>query len=196
MQDKLGKIQLNQKRFIKSTYLLTSFLVLNFGCSKLIYCQGLYVESLSRNIVQVEAGSSMGSGVVIVDDESLFIITNRHIVEGSYRFIINSLYDVNEPAKATFIAELYGFSTLYDFAILEITANIDGSYYHPSEYICNSSHSVLCFLELSFDKVSNNVKRGDTIGLLGFPSIGNNELIYSTGIISSIKYEMYNNDHM
>lgn len=157
-----------------------------------LYSQGLYVDFLSRNIVQIEAGISTGSGVVVVDDEHLFVITNRHIVEGSYRFIINALDDVNEPAKSAFVAELYAFSPDYDFAILEITEKTDRSYFNPRDYICQRPSSRVCFTELPFDELRGLVKRGDTIGLLGFPSIGDNKLIYTTGIISSLKYELYN----
>ncbi len=156
-------------------------------------CQISHIDSVSKNVVQIESLSRTGSGVIIPIDDKLIIFTNRHIVEGSYQFTINVLHDVNEPAEPKFSAELVGFSSEYDFAILEITANLDGSYFNYSNYVCNNSSDSFCFTEMGFPDYDNIVKRGDNIGLLGYPVIGNNELIYSTGIISSLKYEFLNN---
>lgn len=155
-------------------------------------CQAGNIESLSKNVVQIVTDSSKGSGVVVPINKQLFIFTNRHIVEGNYQFIINVLTDLNEPAEPKFIANLVGYSSSHDFAILEITTYLDGKSLKKSNYICGTRSNHFCFVEMNFPDHNNFVKRGDSIGLLGFPAIGKNELIYSTGIISSLKYEVFN----
>jgi serine protease Do len=175
---------------IRSLFLLLLF---NFCAIELVLGQAEYIDLLSKNVVQIETTSGSGSGIVVPIDDELFIYTNRHIVEGHYQFSINTLSDVNEPAQPKFMADLVGYSADFDFALLLITTTIDGSRVDYSDAVCISSTSQACFTELSFQDDNLIVKRGENIGVMGYPGIGNNELIYSNGIISSLKYEVVNN---
>jgi serine protease Do len=154
--------------------------------------QSAHINYLSKNVVKIEAKNSTGSGIVFSDGEDLFVLTNRHIVEGNYEFIIYALSNINESAKPMFNASLLAFSPGFDFAILEIDTDLNGRPIAAEAYLCSIKKRGLCFQNINLAPSENRLTRGQDIGILGFPAIGYDELIYTSGSISSIKYEEHN----
>src|SRR5690554_6610663 len=72
--------------------------------------QSSYIDEISVNVIQIETESSLGSGLIIPVDDTLYIFTNRHVVEGYYNFKINVLEDVNETVVHKFNADLIAYS--------------------------------------------------------------------------------------
>lgn len=170
--------------------ILTIVLLLLPFCGHVIG-QSDHINYLSKNVVKIEADNANGSGIVFTDSEDLFVLTNRHIVEGSYDFLINALSNINESAKPMFNATLMAFSPDFDFAILAIETSINGRSIEAQNYICDRGRRDVCFQDINLNPPLNNLTRGQDIGILGFPAIGYNELIYTSGSISSIKFEEY-----
>lgn len=158
--------------------------------------QDFDVNKLSRAVVQVISPVNSGSGIIILKNDEVYVMTNRHVVEGHKNFTINALFDVNEPARPAYNAELHLFSPDYDVAILKITSDIDSNYISAEDIFCSGPGSADCIPHLTFEDNLGDLSRGDDVALLGYPGIGENELVYSRGIISSVKYEEYNEVRM
>lgn len=145
--------------------------------------QSYDIDAISRGVVQVRSEGGTGSGSLMRRGDRYYVLTNRHVVEGYTSFIIAGLQNLNAPAVPMYEAELVSFSTDYDMALLRITAD-------------NSGRSVTAtsapdLPHLRFASSTTNMSRGDEIGIFGYPGIGDNELVYTTGIISSIQYGEY-----
>jgi S1-C subfamily serine protease len=159
----------------------------------IIYGQSFDINEISRSVVQVLSPEGSGSGIVISYDGDVFVLTNRHVVQGHDRFTIGRLIDVNEAAKPAYIAALHSFSPDFDAALLKIIYDIDNNPVSAADIICGKNGSDQCIPILELVNDLHVISRGDDVALLGYPGIGENELVYSRGIISSVKYDEYNN---
>lgn len=179
----------NQQRNIsmKKLHLFLSCLLFPVMC----HAQAQHITKYSNNIVQINTLTTSGSGIVYTMDERWLVITNRHIVTGYNEFKINVMHDIDEPAKPGFVAELVGYSADYDLAILEITQTINHLPIEFHDCLCDDAFVAPCFYDINLFDPDHLVSRGDHIGILGFPGLGNNELIYSSGIVSALRYETY-----
>ncbi|MCA1801671.1 MAG: serine protease, partial [Rhodothermaceae bacterium] len=147
------------------------------------------IDRVSMAVVQIHTPESTGSGSLV--EGSNLIYTNRHVVEGHYAFDIHALTDPTEPAQPVFKAELVGFSDEYDFAVLRITTDMSGNpVSNPHQYLSAISPANL-FPELRPAGLRDAPGRGDHIAIFGYPGIGDNELVFTTGIISSVQYDTY-----
>ncbi len=171
-------------------------IIFNLWPSNPIYSQTFDINEISRSVVQVISPEGTGSGIIISFNEDVFVLTNRHVVEGFDCFTISMLIDVNEPAKPAYIATLHSFSPDFDAALLKIMYDIDDDPVDAAGIFLSDSGSDqgIPVLELGYDLY--DVSRGDDVAILGYPGIGENELVYSKGIISSVKYDEYNNTRM
>lgn len=146
----------------------------------------LDIDLISTAVVQVVTPVSAGSGMIYFLGNDAVVITNRHVVEGFKRFIINILYDVNDTAKPGYYADLIGYSTAYDVAFLKITQDLNQSPVSANEVKSGLAGSHGRIFELEFAEMSYVPRRGEEIALLGFPGIGENQLVYSRGIIATV----------
>lgn len=154
------------------------------------------LDQLFRNVVQIETPTSKGSGSIFFKGDDVLVLTNRHVIEGYEDFTINVLTDINEPAVPKYYAELVSYSPDYDVALLKITDDLEGYRVSRSSMSCESQSNENCFYDMPFEDVNYTAKRGDQIFVLSYPSIGEDELVYSNGIISSIKFNDYNGERM
>ena len=138
------------------------------------------IDELSRGVVQIRTDSGFGSGSLINMDGVPVVLTNRHVVEGYDAVEIAVLRDLNEPAQPAYRAELLSFSDEYDLALLRIIEDLDGN---PVHEVTDMSVPRLRLADHTTD-----LRRGDEIAILGYPGIGNDELVYTPGIVSSTKY--------
>lgn len=158
--------------------------------------QSFDINKISRSVVQVSTPTSAGSGSINFQDDNIFVLTNRHVVEGHNEFLISVLFDVNEPAEPAYIADLFSFSPDYDVALLRIISDINGNEVTPNDLKCEGDNSKDCISQLLFEDDLYSIARGDEVALFSYPGIGENELVYSEGIISSIKYDEYKGERM
>lgn len=150
---------------------------------KVTIAQNYDIDAVSRGVVQVRSEGGTGSGSLMLRGDHYYVLTNRHVVVGYTNFVIAGLQDLNAPAQPLFNAELVSFSVDYDMALLRITTDNSG------RNVTAVSHPDLPHLR--FASSTTDMSRGDEIGIFGYPGIGDNELVYTTGIISSIQYGEY-----
>jgi S1-C subfamily serine protease len=147
------------------------------------------IDRISLAVVQVHTPDGTGSGSLV--EGSGLIYTNRHVVEGFYEFDIHALKDPTEPAQPVFKAELVGYSDEYDFAVLRVTTDMAGNAVtDPHGYLRSVAPAGLA-PELRAAGLREVPGRGDHIAIFGYPGIGDNELVYTTGIISSVQYDEF-----
>ncbi len=141
------------------------------------------IDAISAAVVQIHAPDGTGSGSLV--EGSALVYTNRHVVEGFYQFDIHVLLDPTEPATPLFKAELVGYSEDYDFAVLRITSDLDGNPVSDPHALIRQRGGVQPALRIA---AGDPPGRGDAIAIFGYPGLGENELIKTTGIIASVQY--------
>ncbi|MBU2097244.1 MAG: serine protease [Gammaproteobacteria bacterium] len=158
---------------------------------------GYDIDSVSRAAVQVRVDNGMGSGTLVIVEGIPTVFTNRHVVEGFNEATIAVLTDVNAPAEPKFIARLIGFSDTYDFAVYTITSDLQGNIVRASDL--RSGRFGITVPDIQVHDISNkdsDVRRGDQVGIFGYPGIGDDELVYTTGIISSVQVGEYDGQRL
>ena len=148
---------------------------------------GSLIEQIAPSIVMINSPKGSGTGSII--ESSVYVMTNRHIVEGQYEFTISILDDPNQPAVPAYLARLAAFSPIYDFAILEIVSDINGNPIRTENSIVINEQGNPLFPQINIASEDYIAKRGDEIGILGYPGIGKSELVYTAGIISSVRLD-------
>ena len=150
------------------------------------------IDQMSRAAVQVIVDNATGSGTLIIVDGTPTVFTNRHVVEGFDQATIAVLSDPNAPAQAMFIADLVGFSQEYDFAVYTLTSDLQGNSISVDQL--RDGTFGIQVPDIAVQDINNkdsDVRRGDSVGIFGYPGIGDDELVYTTGIISSVQYGEY-----
>ncbi len=150
------------------------------------------IDQMSRAAVQVIVDNATGSGTLIIIDGTPTVFTNRHVVEGFDQATIAVLSDPNAPAQAMFIADLVGFSREYDFAVYTLTSDLQGNSI-SADQLRDGTFGIQ-IPDMAVQDINNkdsDVRRGDSVGIFGYPGIGDDELVYTTGIISSVQYGEY-----
>lgn len=152
------------------------------------------IDRISLSVVQVIAPDGSGSGSIMAGTP--YVLTNRHVAEGFYEFTIAILKDANRPAEEAFKAELVSFSPDYDMALLKIITDMEGRNISVDDLKQGYGDQFTGFPSLTYASDEITPGRGDEIALLGYPGIGDDELVYTKGIISSVKFDIYNNQDM
>ncbi|MGY6553039.1 MAG: S1 family peptidase [Wenzhouxiangella sp.] len=152
------------------------------------------IDRVSLAVVQIHAPDGSGSGSLV--EGSNLIYTNRHVVEGFYQFDIHAIKDPTEPARPVFKAELVGFSEEFDFAVLRVTTDMQGNPVSNPHRFLSELSPVNLYPELRPAGLRDTPARGDQIAIFGYPGIGDNELVFTTGIISSVLFDVYNGVRM
>ncbi len=147
------------------------------------------INNISRAVVQVIAPDGKGSGSIV--NGSGLIYTNRHVAQNYDEFTIAILSNPHQPAVPTFKAELVSYSPEYDFAVLRITTDLEGREVTAEELRNGYGDVFTGFPVLEYATTEQIPGRGDEIAILGYPGIGDDELVYTKGIISSLKYDTY-----
>ena len=147
------------------------------------------IDRVSMAVVQILTPDGSGSGSLV--EGSRLIYTNRHVVEGFYTFDIHAIKDPTEPAQPVFKAELVGFSEEFDFAVLRVTTDLRGNTVTSPHRVLSELSPANLVPELRPAGLRETPGRGDQIAIFGYPGIGDNELVFTTGIISSVMYDTY-----
>ena len=155
------------------------------------------IDALSRASVQVRVENGTGSGTLLIIDDEPLVFTNRHVVEGFQTATISVLTDVNAPAVPLFSAELLGYSPEHDFAAYRVVSDLEGNPVTADHLRSDAFGFTLPELVIAGQgKGVQDVRRGDAIALLGYPGIGDDELVYTTGIVSSVQYGELNGQRL
>jgi len=183
-------IHSNRKCFIAASSLtILIILAFNVRLTAQSVMDRTLIDRISMAVVQVHTPDGTGSGSLV--EGSNLIYTNRHVVEEHYEFDIYGITDPTRPVEPLFRAELLGFSEEYDFAVLRITGDMDGNpVINPHQYIANYSESGLT-PTLQKAGLRRIPGRGDQIAIFGYPGIGDDELVFTTGIVSSVAYDTF-----
>ena len=152
---------------------------------------GLDINAASTAAVQIVTPRSTGSGSLHILEDLALVITNRHVVMGHDEIEVHTLHDIFEPARPTYIAALSYYSMEYDFAVYQIVRDMSGNRVSTDQVRRGTHRNGLALQPLTSVETDTPLNRGDRISILSFPGIGDNELVYSQGIISSLKFEEY-----
>ncbi|OGF30884.1 hypothetical protein A2533_03125 [Candidatus Falkowbacteria bacterium RIFOXYD2_FULL_35_9] len=114
-----------------------------------------------------------GSGTMI--DSSGIVMTNRHVVTDSNGYIINSCYvgvtkSISVAPSFDYVAEVKYWATDADMDVAFL-------------YIDNQANELFSAIDV-FAYDTNNLNLGDSLEVVGYPSIGNSTLTYVNGVVS------------
>lgn len=139
------------------------------------------IAALARSVVLVAAsrgGRIFATGTGTITTPEGLIVTNAHVIEGADQIAVAVLDDINEPPEYRYMAEVIGYDPDIDVALLAIRTDVRGAPVQPDS------------LGLPFVPVSiqaDDVFRGDMVYIFGFPGIGDDYLVVTTGTIVSVE---------
>ncbi|EGN76209.1 trypsin-like serine protease [Idiomarina sp. A28L] len=160
----------------------------------LALAQDYDIDKISRAVVQVKVDDGTGSGSILIRNNEILVITNKHVVEGFTEVNIAVLSDLNAPAELKFKAELKGFSDEYDIAVLRIVSDLEGNLV-TAEKLLRGQYG-FPFSELTMAASEATARRGEHVGVFGYPGAVENEMVYTTGIISAVQYGEYKGERL
>lgn len=161
------------------------------SANQTVAVSGPDINAASTAAVQVVSPNASGSGSLHILEGLPLVITNRHVVMGHDEIEVHTLHDLFEPARPTYIAALSFYSMEYDFAVYQIVRDMNGNPVTTEQVRRGTHRNGLALEPLPSVEADTPINRGEPISILSFPGIGENELVYSTGVISSLKYETY-----
>ena len=116
-----------------------------------------------------------GTGTIISADGQ--IVTNAHVIEDADKVGIALLENINDPPQFQYLAEVLSYDEEIDVALLAIRTDLDG-------------YRVQTPLDLPFIPTTmdaDQVFRGDMVYIFGFPGIGDDYLVVTSGSIVSVE---------
>lgn len=129
------------------------------------------VANIQRNRI-----TATGTGTITTPDG--LIVTNAHVVDEAEAIAIAILEDINDPPQYSYLVEVVGFDTDFDVALLAIRADIDGA---------PVMASTLNLPYMPATLAASEVFRGDVVYIFGYPGIGDDYLVVTTGSIVSVE---------
>ncbi len=137
------------------------------------------VADLARSTVQVvlllgDEPTCSGSGTII--DERGTILTNAHVIEPDSscpydRIGIAVTDDAGSPPELLYVAEVYAYDPIVDLAVIRIATDLDGVA-APGPFVSVPVGD------------SDAVEIGDSLRILGYPSIGGETVTFTNGVVS------------
>ena len=136
------------------------------------------IEQIARSVVRIHAlqnGELAGTGSGTIISPTGLIVTNRHVIENSDDWEIAMPRDIDERPVPLYRASLRGYSQEVDIAILEIDRWADG------KPLVSEDLDLPTAVEADW-----HLRRGDYVGLLGYPGIGGGLLTFTEGGITTV----------
>ena len=148
------------------------------------------ISIVARSVVLIGALErsrifATGTGTVTTPDG--LIVTNAHVVEGSDRVAIALLNDINDPPDYLYLGRVVRVDTNTDVALIQIDSDLDGKPVTAAD------------LNLPYIPATlraDQVYRGDPVYIFGYPAIGDDYLVVTTGVIVSVENGMVNGQRL
>lgn len=147
------------------------------------------INRISNSVVLIIAIDSSGdpfasgSGTIVTPDGVIY--TNRHVIEDGADFAIFMLDQLGEPAKLTYFATPTMIHPSVDFAVMQIDRDSSGRRLDPNG------------LNLPYITLSNaQPDIGDHIYVFGYPSLGDEHLVLTSGSITTIQNDTLNGERI
>ena len=149
----------------------------------------LEIEAIARSVVLVASvrGNrifSTGTGTIITPEG--LIVTNAHVIDAAERVAVALLEDINDPPEIRYLGEVVGVNEEIDVALIAIRQDADG---RPV-----TGDLSLPYIPASLGAVE--VFRGDTVYIFGYPGIGDDYLVVTSGAIVSVENGDVNGQRM
>jgi len=106
------------------------------------------------------------------------ILTNAHVVEGADQIAIGVLDDINDPPEYRYLGRTIAIDQNIDVALIAIQSDLAGRPVRGSD---------LHLPYISTTRRADDVFRGDTVYIFGYPGIGDDYLVVTTGSIVSVE---------
>lgn len=139
------------------------------------------IEQIASSVVlvaNVQDDRIVATGTGTITTAEGLIITNAHVVEDAEVVVIGVLTDINDPPELQYVGEVVSADSNIDVALVAIRYNRDGQRIESST------------LNLPYIPVSlapDEVFRGDNVYIFGYPGIGDDYLVVTTGSIVSVE---------
>ncbi len=148
------------------------------------------ISIVARSVVLIGALErsriyATGTGTVTTPDG--LIVTNAHVVENSDRVAIALLNDINDPPDFKYLGRVVRVDTDTDVALIAIDSDLNGKPVTAAD------------LDLPYIPATlraDQVYRGDTVYIFGYPAIGDDYLVVTTGVIVSVENGVVNGQRL
>jgi S1-C subfamily serine protease len=148
------------------------------------------IAAIARSVVLIASLNgrrieATGTGTITTPDG--LIITNAHVIENADTIAVGLLNDINDPPEYLYLAEVVHQDDDVDVALLAIRTDLDGRAIDAAS------------LNLPYLPASSGVHevfRGDMIYIFGYPGIGNDYLVVTSGSIVSVENGLFNGQRM
>ncbi len=139
------------------------------------------IAALARSVVLLgnvrgSRVAATGTGTIVTPDG--LIITNAHVIEGARTVAVGLLDDLNDPPEYRYLGEIVQRDDRIDVAMIAIRTTIDG---RPVDATALDLPYIPAVLD------ADDVFRGDPVYIFGYPGIGNDHLVVTTGSIVSVE---------
>lgn len=143
------------------------------------------IDDVAQSVVQIFAAADgvplcTGSGTILTQDG--LILTNAHVVENGGPCSYDSLQiaittSADTAPVATYLGEVYAYDPALDLAVIGVATDLEGNPVTVSDLPAMAIGD------------SDDVGLGDTISILGYPTIGGDTVTFTAGSVSGFTAE-------